>query len=157
MRKVAGFMWSSSAPPEYDHNRPLENIRRVCCIPFARCYHESIYASLSPSRKGSHITHQSIMFNDEQLKVYSAAIGDIIIRCAVEIEAISKELYTRSGGEKKHLHFDTDCLQRPLICGVSTIRGSILLTPICISVQENLSYTLCVMLTSGAIVPASGK
>ena len=54
----------------------------------------------------------SIMFNDKQLEVYSLAIGDIIIRCAVEIEAISKELYTRSGGEKKHPYFDTDCLQR---------------------------------------------
>ena len=30
---------------------------------------------------------------DEQLKVYSFHIADLIIRCAIEIEAISKELY----------------------------------------------------------------
>ena len=64
----------------------------------------------------------SIMFNDEQMKVYSLAIGDIIIRCAVEAEAISKELYIRTGGNpepvdpntgrKRDLYFDTECIQR---------------------------------------------
>lgn len=56
---------------------------------------------------------------DEQLKVYSFHIADLIIRCAIEIEAISKELYKRLGGnmnpvdengKTRDLYFDTDCL-----------------------------------------------
>lgn len=63
----------------------------------------------------------NIFFDDAQLNVYSLTIGDIIIRCAVEIEAISKELYLRLGGVEKpidpetgkerDLYFDTDCIQ----------------------------------------------
>lgn len=55
----------------------------------------------------------NILFDDNQLNVYSLAIGDIIVRCAVEIEAISKELYVRLGGlgNAKDLYFDTDCIQ----------------------------------------------
>lgn len=61
----------------------------------------------------------SIFFNDDQLKVFSLAIGDIIIRCSVEIEAIAKELYLRLGGNpnpvddegnNRDLYFDTDCM-----------------------------------------------
>ena len=54
----------------------------------------------------------SIMFDDSQLKVYSLKIGDLIVRCAVEIESISKELYLQEGGKilKRDLYFDTDCL-----------------------------------------------
>ena len=61
----------------------------------------------------------SIMFDDSQLKVYSLKIGDLLVRCAVEIEAISKELYLQEGGQfpvydkngdKRDLYFDTDCL-----------------------------------------------
>lgn len=60
-----------------------------------------------------------IHFSDEQLKVYSIHIADLIIRCAIEIEAISKELYELLGGNmlpvdnngnSRDLYFDTDCL-----------------------------------------------
>ncbi len=61
----------------------------------------------------------SIMFDDTQLKVYSLEIGDLIVRCAVDIESISKELYFQNGGQfpvfdksgkERDLYFDTDCL-----------------------------------------------
>lgn len=61
----------------------------------------------------------SVMFDDAQLKVYSLKIGNLIVRCAVEIESISKELYLQEGGKipvfekidkKRDLYFDTDCL-----------------------------------------------
>lgn len=57
---------------------------------------------------------------DDQLKVYSFHIADLIIRCAIEIEAISKELYEKLGGnmspkdndgKDRDLYFDTDCLE----------------------------------------------
>lgn len=61
----------------------------------------------------------SIMFDDNQLEVYSLKIGDLIVRCAVEIESISKELYfNESGvsridenGKPRKLHFDYVCLK----------------------------------------------
>lgn len=63
----------------------------------------------------------SILFDDKQTAVYSLAAADIIIRCAVEIEAISKALYIRLGGnpnpsdaqtgKPRDLYFDTDCIQ----------------------------------------------
>ena len=37
-------------------------------------------------------------FSDDQTRVYSMHIADLIIRCAVEIEAIAKELYSSLGG-----------------------------------------------------------
>lgn len=58
--------------------------------------------------------------SDDQLQVYSMHIGELIIRCAIEIEAISKELYERLGGEmklvdetgkKRDIYFDTDCIK----------------------------------------------
>lgn len=61
----------------------------------------------------------TIFFDDSQLDVYSLAIGDLLIRCVIEIESISKELYLRLGGiekpldnDGKHrdLYFDTDCI-----------------------------------------------
>ena len=61
----------------------------------------------------------TIFCDDDQLDVYSLAIGDLLIRCAIEIEAISKELYLRLGGNEKllddsgrsrDLYFDTDCI-----------------------------------------------
>lgn len=61
-----------------------------------------------------------IIFNDEQLKVYSLTIADLIIRASIDVEAISKELYYRLGGKKdivdndgnkRDLYFDTDCLE----------------------------------------------
>lgn len=61
----------------------------------------------------------NIHFDDKQLNVYSIHIGTLIIRCVVEIESISKELYIEYGGDLKlktndgksrDLYFDTDCL-----------------------------------------------
>ena len=60
-----------------------------------------------------------IHFSDDQTKVYSMHIADLIVRCTIEIEAISKELYLRLKGNenpskddvsKKDLYFDTDCI-----------------------------------------------
>ena len=55
-----------------------------------------------------------IHFSDDQTEVYSMHIADLIVRCSIEIEAISKELYTQIVGEtspiNKNLYFDTDCL-----------------------------------------------
>lgn len=55
-----------------------------------------------------------IHFDDDQLSIYSIKISELLIRCSVEIEAISKELFLRLGGvnpEKGDLYFDTHCLQ----------------------------------------------
>lgn len=61
-----------------------------------------------------------IHFDDKQLNVYSVRIADLLVRCAVEIEAISKELYELKGGDmnpvdnngnSRTLFFDTDCLE----------------------------------------------
>lgn len=60
-----------------------------------------------------------IHIDDDQLDIYSMHIADLIVRCAVEIEAISKELYKNLGGnmspvdnegKPRDLYFDTDCL-----------------------------------------------
>lgn len=60
-----------------------------------------------------------IHFADDQTKVYSMHIADLIVRCSIEIEAISKELYLDIGGTSvpidangngRDLYFDTDCL-----------------------------------------------
>ena len=50
---------------------------------------------------------------DEQLNVYSDKILELLIRCAIEIESISKELFFLNGGAKpqdRDLYFDTDCI-----------------------------------------------
>jgi hypothetical protein len=55
-----------------------------------------------------------IHFDDEQISVYSVKITELLIRCSVEIESISKDLYIAEGGEipqNRDLYFDTDCLQ----------------------------------------------
>lgn len=61
-----------------------------------------------------------IHFTDKQLGVFSMHIADLIVRCAVEIEAISKELYCKLGGnmspvdsegKPRDLYFDTDCIE----------------------------------------------
>ena len=62
-----------------------------------------------------------ILFNDDQRGVYSLYIGNLIIRCAIEIETISKELYASLGGPPKLMdtttghdrnpYFDTDCIK----------------------------------------------
>lgn len=55
----------------------------------------------------------NIHVDDNQLKVYSMKIAEMLIRVAVEIESIAKELYFQNGGDKpddNQLFFDTDCL-----------------------------------------------
>lgn len=55
-----------------------------------------------------------IHFDDKQISVYSVKITELLIRCSVEIESISKDLYIENGGEIpkcRDLYFDTDCLQ----------------------------------------------
>lgn len=56
-----------------------------------------------------------IHIDDKQLDVYSPLIADLIIRCAVEVEAISKEMYlklnTENTKETRDLFFDTDCME----------------------------------------------
>ena len=54
-----------------------------------------------------------IHFDDKQLSIYSVKIAELLLRCVVEIEAISKDLYFKNGGTKtdgKDLFFDTDCI-----------------------------------------------
>ena len=60
-----------------------------------------------------------INFSDDQTKVYSMHIADLIVRCSIEIEAISKEMYIQEGGDtdlfdkdgkNRDLYFDTDCI-----------------------------------------------
>lgn len=50
-----------------------------------------------------------------QLQTFSPHIADLLVRCCVQIEAISKELYFDNGGAKsrgdKDLYFDEDCLK----------------------------------------------
>ena len=50
-----------------------------------------------------------------QLETFSPHIADLLVRCCVQIEAISKELYFDNGGTKargdKNLYFDEDCLK----------------------------------------------
>lgn len=52
---------------------------------------------------------------DTQLKTFSPHIADLLIRCCVQIEAISKELYYENGGTKPRgdisIFFDEDCLK----------------------------------------------
>lgn len=55
-----------------------------------------------------------IHFDDNQLSIYSIKISELLLRCSVEIEAISKNLYFKLGGTQptdRDLYFDTDCLQ----------------------------------------------
>lgn len=51
---------------------------------------------------------------DAQLNTFSPHLADLLVRCCVQIEAISKELYHANGGTKprgdKTLFFDEDCL-----------------------------------------------
>jgi hypothetical protein len=60
-----------------------------------------------------------VHFDDNQIKVYSMHIADLIVRCSIEIEALSKTLYAQLGGNmtptddngnKRDLYFDTDCI-----------------------------------------------
>ena len=50
-----------------------------------------------------------------QLETFSPYIADLLVRCCVQIESISKELYFDNGGTKargdKNIYFDEDCLK----------------------------------------------
>lgn len=50
-----------------------------------------------------------------QLDTFSPHIADLLVRCCVQIEALSKELYFDNGGTKlrsdRNLFFDEDCLK----------------------------------------------
>jgi len=50
-----------------------------------------------------------------QLLTFSPHIADLLVRCCVQIEAISKELYFDLNGEKQRgdntIKFDEDCLK----------------------------------------------
>ena len=52
---------------------------------------------------------------ESQLRTFSPYIADLLVRCCIQIEAISKELYYANGGQKekssKELYFDGDCLK----------------------------------------------
>lgn len=55
-----------------------------------------------------------IHIDDSQMNVYSMKIADLLIRTAVEIESLSKELYSLNGGacvQGGNLYFDTDCIK----------------------------------------------
>ena len=51
-----------------------------------------------------------------QLETYSPHIADLLVRCCVQIEAVSKELYFELNGEKQRgnndIKFDEDCLKQ---------------------------------------------
>lgn len=63
------------------------------------------------NKNGEEVTEQCTT----QLLTFSPHIADLLVRCCVQIEAISKELYFNLGGEKKRgdgsIKFDTDCLK----------------------------------------------
>ena len=52
---------------------------------------------------------------NSQLETFSPHIADLLVRCCVQIEAVSKELYFELGGAKQRgdntIHFDDDCLK----------------------------------------------
>jgi len=61
-----------------------------------------------------------IHFSDNQLEVFSVQIAELLIRCAVEIESLSKSLYQNEGGNMepvdasgnvRYLNYDFDCLK----------------------------------------------
>lgn len=65
-----------------------------------------------PIKKDGIIISQSY---DTHLNVFSPHIADLLIRCCIQIEAISKELYFDNGGQKTRddssILFDSDCLK----------------------------------------------
>jgi len=62
----------------------------------------------------------NIHFCDSQIEAYSIKIAELILRCAAEIESISKALYQNEGGnmnpvddegKERYLNYDFDCLK----------------------------------------------
>ncbi len=74
----------------------------------------NLYWSVYKSLEREFISLSNIIYiNDEQLKIYSIKITELLIRAVVEVESISKELYFANRGPKEddnELFFDTDCL-----------------------------------------------
>lgn len=58
---------------------------------------------------------ESVIPCESQLMTFSPYISDLLVRCCVQIEAISKELYYENGGTKPRgdntIFFDEDCLK----------------------------------------------
>ena len=74
-------------------------------------FYWSVYKNLE--RELIELSNQ-IHFDDKQLSIYSVKISELLIRCVVEIESISKDLFLNIGGEVPtdgDLYFDTDCIQ----------------------------------------------
>lgn len=67
--------------------------------------------TINVHRNGQEVTENC----DPQLQTFSPYIADLLIRCCVQIEAISKELYHDNGGAKPRgdntIFFDEDCLK----------------------------------------------
>lgn len=58
-----------------------------------------------------------IFFTDEkghQLETYSPVLADLLVRCCIEIESISKELYYKNKNEEinNKPYFDKDCIKK---------------------------------------------
>ena len=62
-----------------------------------------------------HNGHEVTENCESQLQTFSPHLADLLIRCCVQIEAISKELYYDNGGTKPRgdntIFFDEDCLK----------------------------------------------
>lgn len=60
------------------------------------------------------VLSNQVHFDDDQLSIYSVKISELLMRCSVEIESISKDLFFRLGGSEPSegdLYFDNHCLQ----------------------------------------------
>lgn len=87
-------------------------------------------------------------FCDKQENVYSIYISDLLIRAAVEIESLSKELYKIAGGNMKPLDvegnerdlmFDSDCIQfLDISWGITKKRVNVVCPNFYFSKTENL-------------------
>lgn len=70
---------------------------------------------------------------DAQLMTFSPHIADLLIRCCVQIEAISKELYYDNGGVKPRgdssIYFDADCLKQIDIKWATHNKGVMVVAP----------------------------
>jgi hypothetical protein len=62
-----------------------------------------------------------IYFSDSQVNVFSVKCAELLLRCAVEIEALSKQIYEENGGDMtpkdengdtRFLNYDFDCLKK---------------------------------------------
>jgi len=73
-----------------------------------------IYFTDTTTKIDNRTKEVKVVDNNHQIETYSAFIADLLVRCCVEIEAISKELYFDNGGTKsrgeKDIYFDTDCI-----------------------------------------------